>query len=89
MEFEFDPEKDRINQERHGLSLAFGVHLFADPLHIVLPSIRPVDGEDRFKIVGEVEDRLFTAVHVWRSGKVRFISVRRSNNGEERIYRRP
>ena len=48
---------------------------------------RPIDGEERFKALGLVEEKLFTAVCVWRGDLPRFISVRRSNTGEERAYR--
>lgn len=87
MDIEFDPAKDAINIAKHGVSLAFGVKVFADDNHLVLPSIRPVDGEDRFKAIGEVDGKLWTAVHVMRGAATRFMSVRRSNAGEERAYR--
>jgi uncharacterized protein len=54
---------------------------------LIIPSIRSVDGEERFKIVGSVDEKLFTGVFVWRSDLPRFISVRRSNKGEEKAYR--
>jgi uncharacterized protein len=83
----FDPRKDAINRAKHGLSLSFGDQIFEDPAHLILPSVRPRDGEERFKVVGMVGDKLHTAVFVWRDGNPRFISVRRSNDGEERAYR--
>ena len=86
MEFEFDPAKDEANRFKHGLRLAFGMRVFDDPFHEVLPSFRPVDGEDRYKAVGLVGGRLYTAVHVWRDDKIRLISVRRSNASEQRDY---
>ena len=90
MIFTFDPAKDAVNRARHdGLSLGFGAKVFEDDRHVVLPSIRPIDGEDRYKVVGQVGGKLFTAVHVVRDGVIRFISVRRSNDGEERSYNRP
>ncbi|MCW6529560.1 BrnT family toxin [Sphingomonas sp. MMSM20] len=89
MDVEFDTAKDASNLAKHGISLAFGARIFDDPGHLVLTSIRPVDGEERFKVIGLVEERLYTAVHVLRGSAVRFISVRRSNDGEERIYYRP
>lgn len=89
MDIEFDTAKDAANIERHGLSLAFGAQVFADVAHIVLASIRPIDGEDRFKVIGMVDGKLYTAVHTHRGAAVRMISVRRSNDGEERIYNRP
>ena len=83
----FDPNKDAINRQKHQLSLAFGDRIFEDPAHLVISSIREVDGEERFKVVGLVEGKLFTGVFVWRDGLPRFISVRRSNANEERDYR--
>jgi uncharacterized protein len=86
---EFDPAKDRANVSRHGVSLAFGARIFEDDDHLVIPSIRPGDGEERFKVIGVVEGRMFTAVFTWRGDSPRFISVRRSNRGEERAYLAP
>jgi uncharacterized DUF497 family protein len=87
MSIEFDPAKDAINLAKHGVSLAFGSRVFEDADHLVLASIRPIDGEDRFKVIGLVDGNLWTAVHVLRGAAVRLISVRRSNDGEERAYR--
>lgn len=83
----FDPEKEVTNRLKHNLSLSFGDELFRDPDHEIISSIRPIDGEERFKVVGMVGGKLYTAVFVWRDGLLRFISVRRSNSGEERRYR--
>lgn len=80
---DFDPDKDAINQAKHGVSLAFGVRVFEDAGHVVLPSFRPVDGEDRYKAVGMVEGRLWTTVFAERGEALRLISVRRSNAGEQ------
>ena len=82
----FDPAKDAANQAKHGLSLAFGDEIFRDDNHLLLPSIREQDGEERFKVIGLVDGRLYTGVFVWRDDLPRFISVRRSNSGEERAY---
>jgi len=62
----FDPVKDATNREKHGLSLAFGDRVFEDDHHLIIPSIREIDGEERFKIVGSVEEKLFTGIFVWR-----------------------
>jgi uncharacterized protein len=82
----FDPYKDAVNQARHGLSLGFGDRIFEDGNHIVIPSIRPEDREERFKVVGLVDGALYTGVFTWRDDVARFISVRRSNSNEERVY---
>lgn len=88
MEHEFDDNKDALNRQKHGLPLSFGVNIFADEAHIIIPTIRQEDSEERFKVVGMVENRLFTAVFVWRGDPEhpRFISVRRANNAEQKEY---
>lgn len=85
-ESRFDPAKDAINREKHKLPLAFGDRIFDDGDHLILPSIREIDGEARFKVIGTVDGKLFTGVLTWRNDLPRFISVRRSNKGEERAY---
>jgi uncharacterized DUF497 family protein len=88
MEFEFDPAKDEGNRFKHGVRLPFGKRVFGDPNHRVLPSFREEDREERFKAVGFVEGRLYTAIYVVRETTVRLISVRRSNASEQRDYDR-
>ena len=83
----FDLAKDAANRAKHKLPLIFGDRIFEDDNHLIIPSIREIDGEERFKVVGIVGEKLFTGIFVWRGDVPRFISVRRSNKGEERAYR--
>jgi hypothetical protein len=87
VEIGFDPVKNAANVAKHGVSLAFGALVFNDPEHIVLRAARPIDGEERAKVVGMVDGKSWTAIHVVRGSVTRFISVGRSNDGEERTYR--
>lgn len=80
------PQKTSPTKKKHKLSLAFGDRIFEDDNHLILPTIRIEDEEDRYKVVGVVGENLFTGVFVWRDDLPRFISVRRSNKGEERAY---
>ena len=86
MKIEFDPTKDSINQRKHKLSLPDGSYIFEDDDHLIISSIRQIDGEERFKVIRMMKGKLHTAIYVWRGENIRFISVRRSNNGEERQY---
>jgi len=65
------------------LPLAFGDRIFEDDDHLIVPSVRENDGEERSKVVGIVGGKLFTGIFVWRGELPRFISVRRSNKSEE------
>jgi len=89
MNFEFDPAKYRANRQKHGPGLADGVRVLDDPFYLEVPTVRDRDGEARFKLIGRMDGtgRLHTAIFVWRGGRRRFISVRRSNDGEEKLYR--
>ena len=86
MDIEFDATKDAANVQKHGVSLGFGKQVFNDVDHIVIASHRLIDGEDRYKVIGLVDGKFWTAVHVRHGDTVRFISVRRSNDGEEKQY---
>lgn len=79
-----DPAKHAANLARRGASRALGAELFEGHAPLVIPSIREIDGEERFQAVGRVGEKLIAAVFVWRDDAPRFISVRRSNKGEER-----
>jgi len=85
----FDPAKDAINQQKHKLSLAFGDRIFEDENHLIIAPIRLKDSEERFKVIGATDGKVHTGIFVWRDDLPRFISVRRSNKGEERLYHSP
>ncbi|WP_428350443.1 BrnT family toxin [Lichenifustis flavocetrariae] len=50
---------------------------------------RNADEEKRWKVVGLIDDRLFTVVFTMRDGICRLISARRSNVKEKRTYGTP
>ena len=83
---EYDPDKDAANRAKHSVSLAFGARVFSDEDVQIIASHREVDGEERFKAVGSVDGKLWTAIHVWRGDVIRSLSVRRSNGREQRDY---
>ena len=79
----FDPEKDRRNQQKHQIRLARFAE-FREPLAIYSPR----HGEDRWCVVGRLDDRLYTAIVTRRPEGLRVISLRRSNRREEQDYAR-
>ncbi len=86
MEVEFDTDKDAANLAKHGVSLAHGAKVFDDGDVLIVPTIRDEDREDRYKAIGLIDGKLWTAIHVYRGNVVRFLSVRRSNPNEQRSY---
>jgi len=83
MIFDYDPDKDAANLIKHGVPLLFGARVFEDEDVAIVPTVRIGDEEERFKAIGQVDGKLWTAIHVWRGEVARSISVRRSNAREQ------
>jgi uncharacterized DUF497 family protein len=52
MNYDWDPAKEAINQQKHGISLIDATAVFDDPHHIFEDSTRPEHGERRGKASG-------------------------------------
>jgi uncharacterized DUF497 family protein len=81
MQIEFDPVKDRINREKHGIGLEAAAAIFATP-SVQWMSPRDHHGEVRYVAVGLLEGLEFTCVFTMRNQVPRIISVRRSRHEE-------
>ena len=86
MDFEWDETKAAANLGKHGIAFEYAVRAFDDPDALDFDVSRVADSENRRKIVGMIEEKMFTVVYVMRKGACRIISARRSNRAEERAY---
>jgi len=82
--FEFDPNKSKTNQDKHGIDFIEVQQLWNDPDLIEIPS-RSLD-EERFMIIGRIMGKTWSAIVTYRNDYVRIISVRRSREKEMEIY---
>ena len=82
--FEFDPKKNRLNRERHGVDLAWAQGLWEETHVIILA--KEVFGESRSLILAKIEDRCYVAVFTMRGDSIRLISCHRADVRLERIY---
>ena len=82
--FTFDPEKDRRNRLKHGLSLLEGVGVYLSPDKLTLTSSRK--GEERLMDVAKVAQQIFVLFYVQRDKEVRFISLRFASKQERGLY---
>jgi uncharacterized DUF497 family protein len=57
----------------HGVSPSFGARVFEDADYLLIPTFREEDSEDRYKVIGMVDGKFWTAVHVRHGDTVRFI----------------
>ncbi len=84
MDFEWDPEKSRINLEKHGIGFDAATAIWEDPDRVEIPA-RTRD-EPRILVVGKIAGKHWSAVVTVRGGRTRIISVRRSRSEEIRIH---
>jgi uncharacterized DUF497 family protein len=87
MEFEFDCEKDRINRQKHGISLAAAERMDFDTARIRKDERRDYQ-EPRWLAAGLIGDRLHMLAFTMRGETLRVISLRKANRRERRDYDR-
>lgn len=85
MAITYDPNKDRTNQAKHGISLAEAENIDWDTALEKLDD-RNDYGEDRYKALGFIGNRLYCVVYVDREEGRRIISLRKANNREHSEY---
>ena len=85
MNFEWDEERNRINQQKHRISFETAAYVFDDPYHIEMYDFEHSLEEDRYIAIGMVGDVLFV-VFTERRETVRIISARLATNIERRLY---
>ena len=83
MELEFDPVKDQINREKHGLPLALGARVLEAPIVVEQDRLRDY-GEVRLNAFGLVNDRLLVCTYTMRGEVFRIVSVRKASRQEQR-----
>lgn len=84
MLFEYDPAKSASNKIKHGIDFEEAQPLWKDDRMLEAPA--KVDGEPRFLVIGLLIGKHWSAICVYRSGKVRIISVRRARKQEIEYY---
>lgn len=89
MEFEWDPEKNRSNAEKHGVTFEEAITIFSGR-YVVTDKDRRYDyGEQRYVSLGELYIRkkpyIVSVVHTPRNNRIRIISARRANR-KERVH---
>ena len=82
--FEWDNNKNRSNQKKHGISFEDASDIFNDDDRVQYQETRA--GEKRYKIVGKAFEAIITVIYTMRDLIVRMISARRSSKDERKAY---
>ena len=86
MEFEWDIEKDQLNQKKHRISFEEAADIFRYPTYEVTDD-RVNYGEARYIAIGSNSKlAIITVVYTEREGRIRLISARRANKQERKLY---
>lgn len=85
MIIEFDFAKDRVNLDRHGISLAAAAGLDWDRI-VAHADLRRDYGEPRACGLGLLGQRLYCVVFTRRAAVFRIITLRKANRRETRMY---
>ncbi len=88
MQFEWDSEKDKINQAKHGIKFQTAKLIFNDPNRIELYDEAHSDFEERYITIGMIDEVAFvvTVVYTERQDAIRLISARRATKKEQEVY---
>lgn len=83
--FEWNPEKDRENQRKHGVAFAAAQHAFGAPDRVIAEDVGHGRGEKRYYCFGRVADGVLTVRFTYRAGLIRIIEAGYWRKGK-RIY---
>ncbi len=84
--FEWDPDKERANQEKHGISFGLAQYAFADPNRVILKDLtHSTENEERFYCLGKVDKDILTVRFTYRNGCIRIFGAGYWRKGKQ-IY---
>ena len=71
---------------QRGFDFAYAIRAFLDPARIVGKDRRWDYGEDRYRLLGAIESRVFVVIYAMRGAAIQIISARKANRREVREY---
>ena len=87
LNFEWDDNKARTNQAKHGVTFDEASTVFADPLSLTIADPAHSEIEERFIILGHSsQGKLLIVVHTERGDNIRIISARPASRQERKQY---
>jgi uncharacterized protein len=87
VEFEWDPNKELTNIDKHNVSFSEAATVFSDPLELTISDPDHSVGEFRFLSIARSSlDRLLVVSYTERGDRIRIISARPAKSRERRQY---
>ena len=87
MVFEWDEEKAKRNEVKHGVTFGEAKTVFNDPFALTISDPDHSDEEDRWLDIGlSVEGKLLVVWYTERGERIRIIGCRKTTRAEEKAY---
>ena len=83
--FEWDSDKDQINQQKHGVSFHEAQHAFMDKDRIIAEDLAHSEKEKRYYCFGKTDNGILTVRFTFRHRRVRIIGAGYWRKGKQ-IY---
>jgi uncharacterized protein len=83
--FEWDENKNRLNQRKHNISFEEAQYAFIDPKRIIAKDITHSKVEERFYCFGNIAGEIVTVRFTYRDNKIRIIGAGYWRKGKQ-IY---
>jgi hypothetical protein len=84
MIFEFDETKSQANKVKHGIDFVKAQDLWLDDRLVKVTAKQ--DQEERWLVIGKIDNKHWSAIVTPRGDATRIISVRRSRENEVKFY---
>ncbi|MFW2439068.1 MAG: BrnT family toxin [Arenicellales bacterium] len=85
--FEWDNEKDLLNQTKHGVSFKDAQYAFTDNKRVIAEDLSHSDSEKRYYCFGNVNGGILTVRFTYRDGAIRIFGAGYWRKGKK-IYER-
>jgi uncharacterized DUF497 family protein len=73
--FEWDAEKGRENQRKHGVTFEFAQYAFADPDRVIAEDLSHSQAEARLFCFGRIGDEMLTVRFTYRKNVIRIFGA--------------
>lgn len=85
-DFDWDNENETEHFEKHYVRFEQGIWVFLDPNRLEALDNRHDYGEERFNVIGQVDELILNVTFTMRDKTARIISARRASRKERERY---
>jgi uncharacterized DUF497 family protein len=85
LEFEWDPTKAASNLRDHRISFPYATRVFLDPHRQLRLDAREEYDEERWVVLGRVDEWVLVVVYTLRGSNIRLISARKAARNEYEV----